>query len=68
MNWIDVDKELPDIGKWVLIRVVCGDYFNIEQGMYRGDGNWMNCWCATRNKDLYPITHWMPLPAPPSND
>lgn len=68
MNWISVEDQMPEIRKWVLLRVACSDYFNVEQGMYRGGDEWMNCWCATRNSELYPVSHWMPLPAPPTGE
>ena len=64
-KWISVKDKLPGEKQWVLIRVACSDYFNVEQGMYRGDERWMNCWCANRHNDLYPVTHWMPLPESP---
>ena len=67
-QWISVEDSLPKEKKWVLIRVTCSDYFNVEQGMYLGDGKWMNCWCATRHSDLYPVTHWMPLLEPPTKE
>ena len=67
MSWISVDIEKPKVGEWVLIRVSCFDYHNVEQGMYRGDDRWVNCWYSTRHNDLYPVTHWQPLPDPPKN-
>ena len=67
-KWISVDVEIPDIKRNVLIRVSCSDYFNIEEGWYIGDGEWCNCWYSTRNRNLYPVTHWMPLPEPPKQD
>lgn len=67
-QWISVKDKLPKEKQWVLIRVACSDYFNVEQGMYRGDGRWMNCWCANRHNDLYPVTHWMPLPESPTKE
>ena len=67
-QWISVKDKLPKEKQWVLIMVTCSDYFNVEQGMYRGDGRWMNCWCANRHNDLYPVTHWMPLPESPTKE
>lgn len=65
MNWISVDENFPVIGENVLMRVTCGSYFNVEQGCYKGGDSWVNCWCDSRNSNLYPITHWQPLPEPP---
>ena len=66
MSWISVEDRLPDTKKDVLMRVTCGDYFNVEEGMYLGGSSWVNCWCQRRNENLYPVTHWQPLPEPPA--
>lgn len=65
MSWISVDDQKPELYENVLMRVTCGDSFKIEQGYYKGGDYWVNCWCSSRNKNLYPITHWQPLPEPP---
>ena len=64
-NWISVEDKLPRVNEDVLMRVTCSSYFNVEQGRYKGGDDWMNCWCSSRNADLYPITHWQPLPSSP---
>lgn len=64
--WISVKDRLPEVNEPVLMRVTCCDYHNIEQGHYQGYGKWVNCWYSMRNEGLYPVTHWMPLPAPPT--
>lgn len=66
-EWISVKDRLPEEREDVLIRVKCANYFNIEQGYYKGNNEWVNCWCSIRNEGLYPVTHWMPLPEPPKN-
>ena len=66
MEWINIKDRLPKMRKDVLLRVTVGDIcWNIEQGYYKGNGEWVNCWCSRRNDDLYPITHWMELPKEP---
>lgn len=66
-SWISVKDKLPELRKDVLIRVTVGDKYNVEQGRYYGS-DWCNCWCATRNENLYPVTHWQPLPDEPKDD
>ena len=65
-GWRDVREELPEIGVAVLIMVTCLSYHNIEQGTYKGGDEWVNCWFSIRDKESYPVTHWMPLPDPPA--
>jgi hypothetical protein len=67
-EWIKCsDDNYPDIGEEVLIRIpVCG-YFNIENGTYKGDGQFIGAWCDTRGKGkAYRVTHWQLLPKPPT--
>lgn len=64
-GWVNVKDKLPEINKDVLIRVKCLSYFNIEQGVYKGNNEWINCWFSIRNEGIYPVTHWMPLPESP---
>ena len=64
-GWISVKDRYPHYRDDVLIRVTVADTFNIEQGRWIGGDDWVNCWCSRRGKDLYPVTHWQPLPQPP---
>lgn len=64
-GWISVQERLPEIKAPVLMRVTCGSRFNVEEGQYKGGSEWVNCWCSIRNENLYPVTHWMPLPDAP---
>jgi len=64
-EWIKCSTRLPEISEDVLMRVSCASYFNIEQGSYLGEGRWLNCWLSSRNENLYPVTHWQPLPSSP---
>ena len=65
MKWIKGKDSLPEIKEIMLIRVVCGDSFNVESGKYMGNDRWINCWFSSRIANTYPVTHWMPLPEPP---
>ena len=65
MKWINVKTQKPEIGLPVLMRVTCANYFNVEEGRYKGEDEWVNCWLSIRNPELYPVTHWMPLPESP---
>ncbi len=71
-EWINVKDELPEIREAVLMRVLLrlssGDSFNVEEGYYKGNDEWVSCWCSSRNKDTYPVKHWMPLPKPPTGE
>lgn len=66
MEWIDCKERMPELEQETLIRIPVGHYFNIENGKYKGDGNWVGAWCDRKGKDhAYKVTHWMPLPEPP---
>lgn len=63
IQFIDVNESLPDIDVEVLIRIPVYETFNVENGKYRGDGNWDGAWCTSRGKDhCYKVTHWAPMP------
>ena len=64
-GWISVNDKLPELGVPVLMRVTCGSHYNVEEGHYKGGSEWVNCWCSIRTENLYPVTHWMPLPDAP---
>lgn len=67
-EWISITDRLPEIGEDILIRVKCSSYYNVEQGLYKGNNEWINCWFSIRNENLYRVTHWMPLPEPPKGE
>jgi len=63
MTWISVDDRLPAEDKcWVL--VFAGGAINC-MAYYRGE--WDD-WCMAQSPNIHTedITHWMPLPAPPT--
>ena len=65
-KWISVDVRLPELHQKVLIRIPVCEYFNIENGEYKGGGEFSGAWCDRRGKGhCYSVTHWMPLPTPP---
>lgn len=57
MKWISVEERLPEPLVWVLVYLGLG---SVEADMYQGGKHWVR----------YPldITHWMPLPAPPTEE
>lgn len=65
-EWIRCSDRLPEIGIHCLIRIpVCG-HWNVENGKYRGDGNWFGAWCSSHGKDYsYKVLQWAPMPDEP---
>ena len=65
-QWISVKDRLPEIGEWVLINgpEVC-------QRIEPPSASWKAeyAWNTDHESFYYPedITHWMPLPAPPTD-
>ena len=68
-GWISVKESLPEVGAPVLMRVMVTDHINVEEGSYRGDDTWVNCWRSTKmtSSSVLGVTHWMPLPAEPDS-
>lgn len=62
MNWIDVTKQEPNEYEDVLVHDDDGHIYTATLHI-DGDRHFIND-CS----DGTLITHWMPLPAPPSND
>lgn len=66
--WISVDERMPDENSVVLVAGWCfgrpkGERFVV---IARRDGaTFLN---EETGDDLFPITHWMPLPAAPTSD
>jgi len=71
MNWIDVNKSLPETGidsvygsVWVLVSYV------FEGKPYNTLGKYIKTpkpyWINVHRDKLENITHWIPLPEPPS--
>lgn len=68
MEWIKCSERMPDIGKSVLV-VINGKYVN-SASYTQWDGAKTAKGRAPRFEDLrgivYGVTHWMPLPEPPT--
>jgi hypothetical protein len=60
MNWIKIDKLLPELYKYVLVYTKEG---NITEASMTSKGHWI-AYDYTGEIDVTP-THWMPLPEPP---
>ncbi len=61
MKWISVKERLPESGKYLKVITLTGFGEAIEY------------WKSSYWESEYPVkeatvTHWMPLPEPPSND
>lgn len=66
MEWIKCSDDYPDIGQEVLILIPVCNKFNIENGKYEGNGQFLGAWFDTRGKGRpYKVTHWMPRPFNP---
>lgn len=67
MEWIKCSDGYPNIGDEVLIRIPACGYHNIENGKYKGYGQFIGAWCDSRGEGCaYRVSHWMPLPEPPA--
>lgn len=67
MEWIKCSDAYPNVGQEVLIRIPVSSHHNIENVKYRGEGRFIGAWYDYRGvRCAYNVTHWMPLPAPPS--
>lgn len=63
-RWIPCERELPEVGRSVLISV--GGMYSAE-GCLREDGDWAQFrWSAIQRKDM--VGAWMPLPKPPKEE
>ena len=62
MEWISVNEHLPDDPSWVL--VYADGAMNC---MAFDEGQWKE-WTAAKAHNIFlpAITHWMPLPKPPT--
>ncbi|WP_433963120.1 DUF551 domain-containing protein [Pseudomonas kurunegalensis] len=59
--------RIPDQGQRVLVyspdlRVMSAQYFMHEPGLHDGDTGF----CDESGDDIFPVTHWQPLPSPPT--
>lgn len=67
-EWIKCINEKPLQGQKVLVAVnaksvMAGEYWEHEPGVHDGDAGFIDFDC----NDLFPVTHWMPLPSPPED-
>ena len=63
-QWISANDRLPDAGKRVLIGSTVHDVVGKARKGF-------NCWIICASNDRVPnseVTHWMPLPEPPTNE
>lgn len=75
MEWIDVKKKLPPIGKdkffpYCSDVILITDGKNVLTGFYEshpfGGTSWMDTQCNDlSDKEIKKIKFWMPLPNPP---
>lgn len=66
-NWIRLMNRIPDQGQRVLVyspdlRVMSAQYFLHDPGVHDGDTGF----CDENGDDIFPVTHWQPLPSPPT--
>lgn len=67
-EWIKCLNEKPHQGQKVLVAVnaksvMAGEYWEHEPGVHDSDTGFVDLDC----NDLFPVTHWMPLPSPPDD-
>ena len=71
--WISVDDRLPEPNSEVIGHIEFGCEYTIETVEYEGVVNGNHSFAGVdyllnRKVVDYAITHWMPLPKPPTND
>lgn len=68
-RWIPVTERLPEHEYGESTSVLTVDLYGVIRVTYFDGGNW--CWPtgeALTTMRVAPITHWMPLPAPPKGE
>jgi len=66
MEWVNIRDEMPSEGQTVLI-ATAGE--SIRVGYFGGDEGWVVEWMPWGEEaggDDTEVTHWMPVPPPPS--
>lgn len=67
-EWVSVDERLPEAG-WVLTCEKITSGTGVRSRWFRADGKFVEVHTIAEGGDIdcsYFVTHWMPLPAPPS--
>lgn len=60
-EWVSIEDGFPADGLTVLV-------FSQSDGMF-GIGFWdSECWIDQTSETIYGVTHWMPLPEPPTDN
>ena len=64
-NWISVDDELPPKFEKVLVYIGIDRFFDIAylENVINKQTWWMNS-----RREIFHVTHWMPLPIPPRKE
>ena len=62
-GWVSVKDRLPEVGVDVLTasKTECESYYMVDC-IVNGD------WWLQAGEEVLPVTHWMPLPAPPKEE
>jgi len=69
VNWIDVNKQLPSEGVKVLTYDIKSKECRIDYLVHFEDGDPpTDYWACILIDDHNKVTHWMELPAPPSEE
>ena len=67
MEWISVNERLPKVEQKVLVwEEGSPDPEFVDIGYYDPDVGKKSGWRCEEYMDIY-VTHWMPLPAPPTS-
>jgi hypothetical protein len=65
-EWIKCINQMPAQGQKVLIftkLVEAGEYWEHEPGVHDGDTGFID----VNDDEVFPVTHWMPLPGAPED-
>lgn len=67
-GWISVEEKLPECaGEYLIVEI--GDRESSTADYYAGEWKTVRSFGQdSENRELYNVTHWMPLPGPPASE
>ena len=65
-EWVSVEERLPPLRKNVLVCAYWHEHWGVYMGWNSGHG-W-TVFCGIGQRSDVQVSHWMPLPAPPTKE